>query len=57
MPWKARFKNTRVLVSNILADLADGLSYDEILSNYPNITKDEIKASLIFGSEFAQIIN
>jgi uncharacterized protein (DUF433 family) len=51
---KPAIRNTRVLVSNILADLADGLSYDEILSNYPNITKDDIKAALIFGSELAQ---
>ena len=44
-------KNTRVLISNIIADLADGLSFDEIISNYPNITKYDIKAALSFSSE------
>ena len=51
---KPVIRNTRVLVSNILSDLAAGLSYDEIIANYPNITKDDIKASLEFGSELAQ---
>ncbi|HCL56662.1 MAG TPA: antitoxin [Spirochaetia bacterium] len=46
--------NTRVLVSNILADLAEGLSFDEVIENYPNITKESIKAALQFGSELAQ---
>ncbi|MCK4799283.1 MAG: DUF433 domain-containing protein [Spirochaetes bacterium] len=47
-------KNTRVLISNILADLAAGLTYDEIIENYPNITKEDIKAALQFSSELAQ---
>lgn len=46
--------NTRVLVSNILADLANGLSFDQIIQNYPNITKEDIIASLQFGSEITQ---
>lgn len=51
---KPVIKNTRVLVSNILSDLAAGLSHDEIIANYPNITEDDIKAALEFGSEPAQ---
>jgi len=51
---KPVIKNTRVLVSNILADLADGLFYEDIILNYPNITKNDIKAALIFSSELAQ---
>ncbi len=46
--------NTRVLVSNILADLSDGLSFEDIKKSYPNITNDDIKAALQFGSELAQ---
>lgn len=38
--------NTRVLVSNILADLSDGLSFEDIKKSYPNITNDDIKAAL-----------
>ena len=51
---KPVIKNTRVLVSNILADLAAGFTYDTIIENYPNISKKDIKAALQFGSELAQ---
>ena len=51
---KPIIQNTRVLVSNILADLADGLTYDEIIANYPNIKKEDIKAALLFSSKLAQ---
>ena len=47
-------KNTRVLVANILADLAAGNSYQAIIQNYPNIAEEDIKAALIFSSELAQ---
>ena len=50
---KPVIKNTRVLVSNILADLAAGQTFDEIIENYPNITKDDIRAALSFGSRLA----
>ena len=33
-------KNTRVLVSNILADLATGSTYQKVIENYPNITEN-----------------
>jgi uncharacterized protein (DUF433 family) len=51
---KPVIKNTRVLVSNVLAELAAGNSFDDIIENYPNITYDDIKAALDFGSELTQ---
>lgn len=45
--------HTRVLVSNILADLADGKTFEEIMENYPSINGDDIRAALQFGSELA----
>jgi uncharacterized protein (DUF433 family) len=51
---KPVIKNTRVLVSNILADLTAGCSYEEVIYNYPNITEDDINAAREFGSELAQ---
>ncbi len=51
---KPVIKNTRVLVSNILADLADGQSTDQIIKDYPNVNNEDIKAALEFGSELAQ---
>ena len=44
---------TRVLVSNILATLAAGETADKILSDYPNITKEDISAALAFGSQIS----
>ncbi len=51
---KPIIKNTRVLVSNILADLADGSSFDDVVVNYPNISREDIKGAIIFSSELAQ---
>ena len=47
-------KNTRVLVSNILADLAAGQTYQFIIKNYPNVTQNDISAVLEFSSELMQ---
>ncbi len=44
-------KNTRVLVRNILSDLAAGIPYSEIIANYPSITEEDIKAALEYDSE------
>jgi len=51
---KPVIRSTRVLVSNILSDLAAGLTFDQIIENYPSLTKQDIKAALKFGSELAR---
>jgi uncharacterized protein (DUF433 family) len=43
-------KGTRVLVSNILAALAAGDTFEQILAEYPNISKNDISSALAFGS-------
>jgi uncharacterized protein (DUF433 family) len=43
---KPVIKNTRVLVSNILGGMTAGLSYEEIIENYPNLTSDDIQVAL-----------
>lgn len=47
---KPVIRGTRVLVSNIIADLAEGLSSAEVIINYPNITAEDIQAALEFCS-------
>ena len=47
---KPVIKGTRVLVSNILGALASGDTFQEILEDYPNISKEDIQAALSFGS-------
>ncbi|MDD5673305.1 MAG: DUF433 domain-containing protein [Chitinivibrionales bacterium] len=46
-------KHTRVLISNILSELATGASHENIIANYPNITEEDIRAALEFSSERA----
>lgn len=51
---KPVIRGTRVLVCNILGALAANESIDEILRDYPNITRDDIAAALTFASELAR---
>ena len=51
---KACFKGTRVFVSIILDCLAEGMSNDEILKNYPSLQKEHIQGSLQYGAVLAR---
>jgi uncharacterized protein (DUF433 family) len=51
---KPVIKGTRVLISNLLGALGAGDSIDEVLEDYPNITREDIYAALSFGSKLAQ---
>lgn len=51
---KPTITGTRVLVSNILADLAAGESIPAILASYPSLTEADIRATLAYASELAQ---
>jgi uncharacterized protein (DUF433 family) len=44
-------KGTRVPVSVIVGSMAQGLSRNEILSEYPQLTDDDIAAALMYASE------
>ncbi len=50
---KPVIKGTRVLVSNILGALASGETIEEVLEDYPNITKKDVYAALDFGRELS----
>ena len=41
---------TRIMVSVILDNLAEDLSEDEILEEYPSLTTDDIKAVLAYAA-------
>ena len=47
---KPVIKGTRVLVSNIFGDLSTGETIEQIIEDYPNITRDDIYAALEFES-------
>jgi uncharacterized protein (DUF433 family) len=50
----ARAISNRIWVSLILDLLADGASFDEILANYPGLTREDIQACIAYGSEMAR---
>ena len=48
---KPCIRGIRITVYDILNMLADGMSYDEIINDYPKITKEDILACLAFAAE------
>ncbi len=48
---KPCIRNLRITVYDILGMLASGMSYDEILEDYPKLTKDDIFASLKYAAD------
>ena len=51
---KVCIKGTRVFVSIILDCLAEGMSDEEILENYPSLKKEHIKVALQYGAMLAR---
>ncbi|MBI2419195.1 MAG: DUF433 domain-containing protein [Ignavibacteriales bacterium] len=54
---KPVIKGTRILVSIILSALAAGETVDEVISEYPSLTNDDIRAARAFGSELSNFEN
>jgi uncharacterized protein (DUF433 family) len=46
---KPLIRGTRIPVSVILEQLAEGISWDTLLANYPELDKDDIKAALHYA--------
>ncbi len=51
---KACIKDTRIMVSVILDNLAAGLTADEIINSYPALTYESIQASIAYAAELAR---
>jgi len=47
---KPCIKNTRITVYDVLEYLAGGMSEDEILSDFPDLTREDIRAALAFAA-------
>ena len=45
---------TRITVSDVLGWLASGMSFDEILADFPELNVDQIKACLAFAADREQ---
>ena len=51
---KACLRETRVMVSVVLDNLAEGLSRDEILSSYPSLQSEDIDACITYAAELTR---
>lgn len=47
-------KGTRIPVSVIIGSLAQGMTREEILGEYPQLTNEDISAALMYASESVQ---
>ena len=47
---KPCIKGTRITVSDVLEYLAGGMSEDEILNDFPDLRRDDIRAILAFAA-------
>ncbi len=47
---KPVIKGTRIPVSVILEQIAQGESWDDLLKGYPELNKEDIKAALLYAS-------
>ena len=48
---KPCIRNTRIAVSDILGWLGSGMSFEDVLSDYPELTREDIKATLMFAAD------
>lgn len=51
---KACIRGTRIMVSVILDNLAEGVSETEILKSYPSLKPDDIKAAIAYAAELTR---
>ena len=47
---KPRIKGTRITVYEVLEYLAGGMTEDEVLADFPSLTRDDIRATLAFAA-------
>ena len=48
---KPVIRGTRITVTDVLEYLAGGMSQDEILSDFPDLAPEDIRAALAFAAE------
>jgi uncharacterized protein (DUF433 family) len=48
---KPCIRNTRITVFDILGWLGSGMTMEEVITDYPELTREDIKASLMFAAD------
>ena len=51
---QACIKGTRVMVSVILDNLADGLDIQETIQSYPSLSREAVRAAINYAAELAR---
>ncbi len=51
---KPCIRGTRIWVSLILDFLASGMTIEEIIEEYPQLTEDDIRAAIAYGAEMSR---
>jgi uncharacterized protein (DUF433 family) len=51
---KACIKGTRIMVSLILDNLSEGMSYEEIIESYPFLTIEDIRSAISYAAELSR---
>jgi uncharacterized protein (DUF433 family) len=51
---KPRIKGTRIPVSLVLGYLASGSAFDDIIKEFPDLTKDQIAACLDYARDLSE---
>ncbi|PIZ12447.1 MAG: antitoxin [Elusimicrobia bacterium CG_4_10_14_0_8_um_filter_37_32] len=54
MLGKPIIRGTRIPVYVVLNLLGEGMTFEQIISDYPNITKEDILAALRFAAKFTE---
>jgi uncharacterized protein (DUF433 family) len=50
---QACIKGTRIMVSVVLDNLADGLSVEQVLGDYPSLTPEGVRAAIAYAAELS----
>lgn len=51
MMGKPVIKNTRITVEQILRKLSQDISTEELLADYPNLSRDDVRAALEYAAD------
>jgi uncharacterized protein (DUF433 family) len=53
---KPTVRGTRITVGDVLSYLASGMSEGEVLQDFPQLTRDDIRACLAFAAERERLL-
>ncbi len=51
---KLCIKGTRIPVSVVLDNLADGLSAEDVVASYPSLSLDDVRAAIAYAADLAR---